>query len=277
MLTSKAVIQKIDARTGSVRLYQNFDLHSPWSFETDQPPTGREINPEIFPFVFHGHDRFAEGRSGRETKVQIAASGQLMFADDYGVPGSFVIGVLFPEGYVPEVFKFKSKPFIPTGAGIGGASMSPPGHFEVFFNAQAKLAAVVFLVNQPTFFGFKCIARKRTVDFPVGGEQPFLNDLYATLGFTETHPTTVTASDLANFQDKFSPAADFGALAEAINRLAELAKEGRHSSVAEAESLSRRFQDALSTTASAVQLSDSYLGNGTVAAVVARLIAYFAL
>lgn len=277
MLTSKAVIQKLDARTSSVRLYQNFDLHSPWSFETDHGPTPNETNPEIFPFVFHGPDRFSEGHAGRETKLQMSASGQLMFADDYGVPGGFVIGVLFPEGYVPEVFKFKSKPFIPTGVGIGAASMSPPGHFEVFCNSQSRLAAVVFLINQPTFFGFKCIARKRSTDFPIGGERPFLNDLYATLGFAETHPIEVTADDLLNFQDRFSASADLGDVAETVNRLAELAKGGRHSNAEEAESLSRRFQDSLSTTASVVQLSDSYLGNGTVATVVARLIAYFAL
>jgi hypothetical protein len=277
MLTSKAVIQKIDARTSSVRLYQNFDLHSSWSFETHQTLSGGETNPGIFPFVFHGPDRFSEGQAGRETKVQVAADGQLLFADDYGVPGGFVVGVLFPEEYVPEVFKFKSKPFIPTGAGIGGASMRPPGHFEVFFNAAARLSAVVFLINQPTYFGFKCIARRRSANFPVGGEQPFLNDLYATLGFAETHPIQVKAEDLASFHDHFLESADLNTLAQTITRLSELARSGSYSNVAEAQTLSRTLQDALSTTASAVQLSDSYLTGGTVAAIVARLIAYFAL
>lgn len=277
MLTSKAVIQKLDARTSVVRLFQNFDLHSSWSFETHQTLPRTASNPEIFPFVFHGHDPFSERRAGPETKMQVASDGQLMFADDYGVPGGFVIGVLFPEEYVPEVFKFKTKPFIPTGAGSGGVSMRPPGHFDVFFNSAAKLSAVVFLITQPTYFGFKCIARRRLVDFPVGGEQPFLSDLYATLGFTETHPVKVKVEDLAKFREQFSASADLRALAEAINRLVELAQEGDHARVAEAESLSRMFQGALSTTASAVQISDSYLTGGTVAAVVSRLIAYFAL
>jgi hypothetical protein len=277
MLTSKAVIQKLDTRTSVVRLYKNFDLHSSWSFETQQMLPRGATNPEIFPFVFHGHDRFLEDRAGPETKVRVAPNGQLMFADDYGVPGGFVIGVLFPEEYVPEVFKFKSKPFIPTGAGGGGVSMSPPGHFDVFFNPVAKLSAVVFLITQPTYFGFKCIARRRPKDFPMGGEQPFLSDLYATLGFAETHPIEVKVEDLAKFQEQFSASADLSALAETINGLVKLAHESDRSRAAEAQSLSRTFQDALSTTASAVQLSDSYLTGGTVAAVISRLIAYFTL
>lgn len=277
MLTSKAVIQKLDAHTSVVRLFQNFDLHSSWSFETQLTLPRAATNPAIFPFVFHGEDRFLESRAGPETKVRTAAGGQLMFADDYGVPGGFLIGVLFPEEYVPEVFKFKSKPFIPTGSGGDGVSMRPPGHFDVFFNPAAKLSAVAFLITQPTYFGFKCIARRRPMDFPAGGEQPFLSDLYATLGFAETHPIEVKVEDLAKFQEQFSASADLSALADAINRLVELAHESDHSRVAEAQSLSRTFQDALSTTASAVQLSDSYLTGGTVAAVVSRLIAYFAL
>jgi hypothetical protein len=277
MLTSKAVIQKLDVHTSVVRLFQNFDLHSSWSFETQQMLPRVATNPEIFPFVFQGQDRFLEARAGPETKLRVGINGQLMFADDYGVPSGFVIGVLFPEEYVPEIFKFKSKPFIPTGVGLGGVSMSPPGHFDVFFNPVAKRSAVVFLINQPTYFGFKCIARRRPIDFPVGAEQPFLSDLYATLGFAETHPIEVKVEDLAAFEEQFSSSADLSALVKAINRLVELVSEGDYSRVAEVRSLSQTFQNALSTTASAVQLSDSYLTGGTVAAVVSRLIAYFAL
>ena len=50
MLTNKVVIQKINADTGTVRLYQNFDLKSPWSFEFERGITISDSNPEIFPF-----------------------------------------------------------------------------------------------------------------------------------------------------------------------------------------------------------------------------------
>ncbi len=277
MLTSKAVIQKIDAPSNSVRLYQNFDLRSPWSFETHRKPSREDQNPDIFPFVFHGEERFSEGRAGRETKMQVAADGRVLFADDYGVPAGFVIGVLFPENYVPEVFKFKSKPFIPTGVGMGGTSMSPPGHFDVYYNRPAKLSAVVFMITQPTYFGFKCLARKRVEDFPDGGEYPFLSDLYATLGASETHPIQVSPDDLAKFEGVFAPSADLGDLADAINRLSDIARQNDYASVGEAQTLSKRLQGALSNTASAVQMSDSYLTGGTVAVVVSRLLAYLAL
>lgn len=277
MLTSKAVIQKIDARSNSVRLYQNFNLHSPWSFETHRSISREDQNADIFPFVFHGAEQFSEGRAGRETQLQVAADGRVLFADDYGVPAGFLIGVLFPENYVPEVFKFKSKPFIPTGVGIGGTSMSPPGHFDVYYNRPAKLSAVVFMVTQPTYFGFKCIARKRIGDFPDGGEYPFLSDLYATLGVSDSHPIEVATSDLSNFANMFAPSADLGKLADAINRLSDLARQNDYASVGEAQTLSKQLQGALSNTASAVQLSDSYLTGGTVAAVVSRLLAFLTL
>lgn len=277
MHTSKAVIQKIDARSKSVRVYQNFDLHSSWSFETHRIPSSEDQNTDIFPFVFHGEERFSERRAGQETKLQVASDERVLFADDYGVPADFLIGVLFPENYVPEVFKFKSKPFIPTGVGIGGNSMSPPGHFDVYYNRPAKLSAVVFMVTQPTYFGFKCIARKRLEDFPDGGEYPFLSDLYATLGASESHPIEVSKDDLLKFANVFAPSADLGRLADAINELSNLARENDYASVAEAQTLSKRLQGALSNTASAVQLSDSYLAGGTVAAVVSRLLAYLAL
>lgn len=277
MLSSKVVIQKIDARSKSVRVYQNFDLHSPWSFETHRSPSREDQNADLFPFVFHGAEQFSEGRAGRETKLQVAADDRVLFADDYGVPAGFLIGVLFPENYVPEVFKFKSKPFIPTGVGIGGTSMSPPGHFDVYYNRPAKLSAIVFMVTQPTYFGFKCIARKRFGDFPDGGEHPFLSDLYATLGVSESHPIKVSVGDLSKFADVFAPSADLGELADAINKLSNLARQNDYASVGEAQTLSKRLQGALSNTASAVQLSDSYLTGSTVAAVVRRLLAYLAL
>lgn len=277
MLTSKAVIQKIDAHSKKVRLYQNFNLHAPWSFETRRKPLPGDPNPDIFPFLFDDQEKFSEGRAGGETKMQFSADGRVLFADDYGVPGGFVIGVLFPENYVPEVFKFKSKPFIPTGIGTFGASMAPPGHFDVYYNRAAKLSAVVFMITQNTYFGFKCVARKRVDDFPDGGEYPFLSDLYATLGSAETHPIHVSPDDLSKFPGVFVPSADLSDLANAINHLADLARQNDYSTIGEAQSLSTRLQNALSNTASAVQLSDSYLTGGTVAAVISRLLAYLSL
>jgi hypothetical protein len=277
VLHLKAVIQRIDADTRSVHLHQNFDLRSSWTFETDLAVPASAVNEAIFPFVFHGSERFADGHAGSETKLRFTADDRLLFADDYGVPGDFVIGILFPAGYVPEVFKFKAKPYIPTGVGLTGASMNPPGYFEVFSNAKAQRSAVVFIINQPTYFGFKCIAAKTRDSFPRGGGgNPFISDLYATLGAAETHPIKITAKDLEAFKGQFSSSANLDEAAQAVNRLSELSRSGDHAGVEEARAWVKKFEHALSTTASAVQLSDSYLSGGTIS-LVAKLISYCAL
>jgi hypothetical protein len=277
MLTSRAVIQRIDACARRVHLHQNFELRSSWTFETRLATPSSSHNEAIFPFIFHGSEHFSEGNPGAETKLRFTSDGRLLFADDYGVPGEFVIGVLFPRGYAPQVFKFKVKPFIPTGVGLAGASMSPPGHFEVFFNAAARFSAVVFIVSQPTYFGFKCIAAEQKDGFPRGGENPFVSDLYATLCTGETHPIKITAKDLEAFKGQFSASANLEEVAQAVNRLSELSRGGDYGRVTEAHRWVKRFQDALSTTASAVQLSDSYLSGGTIGILVAKLIAYCSL
>ena len=276
MLTSKAVIQRIDANTRRVHLYQNFDLRSSWTFETHMAIPSMPYNKEIFPFIFHGQEPFFEGHAGAETKLRFTSDGRLLFSDDYGIPEQFVIGILFPQGYAPQVFKFKTKPFIPTGVGLVGASVSPPGHFEVFSNQAAKLSAVVFIINQPTYFGFKCIATEQSTNFPRSGENPFLSDLYATLCAPETHPINITAKDLKQFKGQFSASANLDEVAHVVNRISELSRDGDYSRVTEAQSWLKKFQDALSTTASAVQLSDSYLSGGTIG-ILAKLIAYCSL
>lgn len=276
MLTSKAVIQRIDVDTRRVQLYQNFNLRSSWTFETRLVASGSPINEAIFPFVFHGAERFAEGHAGSETKLRFISDGRLLFADDYGVPGQIVIGILFPRGYAPEVFKFKPKPYIPTGVGLTGASMHPPGHFEVFSNVNAERSAVVFIVTEPTYFGFKCIAAKTQGSFPRGGQNPFFSDLYATLGAAETHPIAITTKDLEAFKGQFSSSANLDEVAHAVNRLSDLSRRSDLASVEEAQSWVEKFQNALSTTASAVQLSDSYLSGGTIG-IVAKLITYCTL
>lgn len=277
MFCTKAVIQKIIIESQDVQLYQNFNLNSPWSFETTEISSSDRNNIDIFPFNFQGAKKFSKIRAGRETKIDIALDGRLLFADDYGIPEGLMIGILFPEGYVPEVFKFKNKPFIPTGVGNDKASMSPPGHFEVFYNRAARRSAIVFMSTQTTYFGFKCVARMKIDDFPEGADHPFLNDLYATFGFAETHPIHISSGDLFNFKEMFTSSTDLSDLAAAINRLIDLSRQNDYERVGEAQILKKKLEGALSNTASAVQLSDSYLSGGTVGALVARLCTYFAL
>ena len=273
MHTSKAVIQCIDLTTSSVRLLQNFDIRSSWSFETRRAAPAHGADPLTFPFEFHGREQFHEGRAGAETKLQVREDGRLLFADDYAVPAGFMIAVLFPTGYAPDVFKFKSKPYIPTGVGLGSASMAPPGHFEVFINHEARRCAVVFLITQPTFFGFKCIASDKKENFPSPVRSPFMSDLYATLGFGESHPTTVSIDQLRAFENQFKTGTDLQDIADQMSRLLTLLERERYEDAPEVSSITANIQQALGNVASAVQLSDSFITGGTVA----KLLAYLAL
>jgi hypothetical protein len=273
MLNLRAVIQSVQADTGSVRVFQNLDLTRSWSFDVQNEKAQPGSDGNIFPFVVDRMDKFQEVPQGFETKVVVRSNGTILFADDYGVPRDFMIAVLFPQSYTPEVFKFKPKPVIPTGMGLHGASVSPPGHFEVLVNPFAKRSAVVFHITNSTFFGFKCLASPKLDTFPSPGPSPFLSDLYATLGFSESHPTTITVEELAGFGNAFKSGTDLDEAASAINRLLLLAHSGDQRGLREARSISSRLQDALGAAASSIQLSDSYLTGGTVA----RLLAYLAL
>lgn len=276
MLSSKVVIQKINPDTGSVRLFQNFDLRSPWSFESYRRVSRNDSHPEIFPFVFDSSERFHQGIAGSETKVHKSREGNLLFADDYAVPAGFVIGVLFPKGYAPEVFKFKDKPYIPTGVGIGGASLQPPGHFDLYINGEEQLSAVVFLITSSTYFGFKCIAKKYTEDYPNNDRFPFYDDLFATLGFSESHPITVSSCDLEDYKNHFVSGADLNTIAEHINTLIEISKNHRASPELKQGAI-QQIKESISTASSAVTILDSYHSGNTVGQVVAKLISYLAL
>jgi hypothetical protein len=277
MFTTKAVIQKIDEDFRTVSLYENFNLQTSWSFETNREVSEGDKNPSIFPFVFHSDDLFSKGVPGSETKLRLASDGRLLFSDDYGVPGQFVIAVLFPKGYVPDVFKFKAKPYIPTGVGLQGASINPPGHFEVYHNHNEKLSAVVFMISNATYFGFKCIAKKYENDFPKGDRKPFFNDLYASLNLSETHPVSITRDDLVSFQSQFSVSCNLDEMACTITSLTKLASNQDFRDIDEAQSLLQKIERGLSNTASVVQLSDSYIGDNTVGKIVSTLIDYIKL
>lgn len=90
----------------------------------------------------------------------------------------------------------------------------------------------------------------------------------------------MTVDDLSTLKRLFASKANLDDVASAINALAEICSRQQSSKLAEAHTLLERIQGALSNTASLVQLSDSYLGHGTVDKVVAlvlRLVTYLSL
>ena len=66
-------------------------------------------------------------------------------------------------------------------------------------------------------------------------------------------------------------------MASTINSLTALARNQDYSDVEKSQSLLKKIESGLSNTASVVQLSDSYLGDGTVGKIVSNLIDYITL
>jgi len=109
MISSKVVIQKLCPERGLVELHQNFQLQSSWTYESHR--------------TVSDSSGFSKGSAGSETQMHMMDDSTLLFADEYGVPGGFLIGVLFPPNFMPSVFKFRQAPQIPVGTGNLQASM----------------------------------------------------------------------------------------------------------------------------------------------------------
>jgi hypothetical protein len=176
MLSKHVVIQKL-CPPNKVIQYQASDNALIWSFEHRRQATSRD-NKDVFPFVFENNLRFRKITQGAETKLAYREGKEIIFSEDYGVPGGFVIGVLFPENYAPFILKFKEKPFIPTGIHGRNVSISPPGHFQIYYNRITRQSAIAFLITSDSFFGFKAVMKPVEGDFPLN-EHFWVDDPFA--------------------------------------------------------------------------------------------------
>lgn len=275
MINSKVVIQKLCPDRGVVELHQNFDLRSSWTFETHRKVSRDDAIPEIFPFVFHGSTGFSKGLAGSETKMHKMDESTLLFSDEYGVPEGFLIGVLFPAGFMPSVFKFRQSPMIPVGAGSMKASMQPPGHFDLYVNKYEKTAALVFHITETTLFGVKCIATKTDAGFDGKDKYPFYEEFFPLADFSVSHPIEVTADDLRQYKDYLKSEADESELADLINSLINNSEEP--TSTLQRSSAMEKIESLLSNTSAITGLVDSYRSGGAVAGAIAKVIAYASL
>lgn len=275
MINREVVIQKLCPDRGLVELHQNFELRSSWTFETHRSVSSTDVMPEIFPFMFHDSSGFHKGRAGSETKMHSMDRETLLFADEYGVPEGFLIGVLFPIGFIPTVFKFRQSPMIPVGAGSLHASKQPPGHFDLYVNRYEKRAALVFHITETTLFGVKCIATKTDIGFSGKDRYPFYEELFPLADFSVSHPIKVTAEDMSEYQQYFKSGADTSELATLINTLTD--NEHNSTPAAQRSKAVEKLESLLSNTSAVAGLVDSYRGGGIVANTIAKVIAYASL
>ena len=275
MFHNKVVIQKIELDQ-RVILFQNFDVTSPWTFEPYRACSEHDVHPDIFPFVFDRSVRFHTGTAGRETQVSLRKDKDLWFADDYGVPEGMLVCVLFPQSYVPEVFKFKEMVYIPVGA--PAARTSPPGHVDVHFNQASRNAAITFLIHQNTYFGFKCIAKHYAGEFPYTRSYAFADELVGTVGENAAQ-VTVSREDLENFKEVFQESADLEDVAQRMNEVIALCHS--RSNNAELDSarsvLGSSLSTAIGTAGSLTTILDSYNNAGIVNRVISKLLAFFVM
>jgi hypothetical protein len=153
MFTEHIVIQKIDI-DGSAQFYESHSREGlRWEFETRRSSVQGDL--EIFPFNLDNgiHKKRAPGP---ETRIY-SRPGEIQFSDDYSLIQNFMVGILFPMGFVPTALKFRDRPQIPMGR-YGQLVSMAPGNFTVLYNYQAKLSALVFIIHQPITFSFTCVA-----------------------------------------------------------------------------------------------------------------------
>ena len=276
MLNSNVVIQKIGLDQKVVQFQNTKVVDTPWTFEPYRPCREDDFHPDIFPFVFDASVTFRDTAPGRETQVSLRKNKDLWFADDYGVPKGMLIGVLFPHNYVPEVFKFKDKPYIPAGGPT--AAVAPPGHVDVRFNQTSRQAAITFHTTQECYFGFKCIARHYDDAFPYPDGYAFVEELIGTVG-EDVGQITVTRDDLRNFKPVFKDSANLDEVARRMNELIALCRSQPSARKLESarDALGSTLTDAIGTAGSITTILDSYNNSGVVNSVISKLLAFFVL
>ena len=276
MLSNHFVVQKITDNS-QVILYQAHTQNLIWHFENNTSPN-KTNERDYFPFVFDENISLTSSHAGSETSVFIRNQKYVVFNDKYAVPSGIVIGILFPEGFAPTIFKFVERPTIPIGI-PRNASISPPGYFDIFYNRHTRQSAIVFMIGTPTYFEFKCIARYWHEGFPKQEYSSSGDDtLKLTLNSESLGKTHISTDDLMKFSDFFKQGANLETIQKDINRLIEIVEnnsraENKNELSALKKSLgSMRFVTEFSSAL--VQLMESYYGGGIVHKIIAKVLAY---
>ena len=186
------VIQKIE-EDGRVEVFQVSSDNFQWTFDNRRTMTSED--QEFFPFQLFGQLNILKRPPGAETRTY-SKEGEITFCDDYGVPAGTVIGLLFPKTFVPDILKFKDKPFIPVGF-AGQVSSRPPGQIQILYNYQEKRCAIIFNIHENICFGFKCISKRVSNDLFPRDESVIADDLFdITLSREFLKADTISNEDL---------------------------------------------------------------------------------
>ena len=161
------------------------------------------------------------------------------------------------------------------GNAVGTVVAMAPGHFDVHFNHFVKKAAIAFTVTQATHFGFKCIARDRSQDFPTVDRYPFYDDLLPSLEAAVPVEVEISASDLESYRKHFRPDVSLKEVAKQITEILQSHNDLRLRT--NGEEVFGWLSNALSTSGSALTIVDSGVKGGVVGTAIAKVLAYAAL
>lgn len=275
MITKLMVIQKIN-EDGNVEIFQISSKNFQWTFENRR--TKINTDEEYFPFSLFASRKIdiLRRQPGAETKTYLKEN-EITFCDDYGVPGGTVIGVLFPKNYIPDIIKFKDKPYIPTGL-VGQVTTKPPGQIQILYNHIEKRCAIIFNIHKDILFGFKCIAKKVNDEEYPRNENVFANNLFdITLSRELLNVKAITNDDLKLINETFNQA-DLEDINQTLNELLNSVKaEEKEKSKTLLDKMGTLLLNGTSVASSLTTIADSYKAGGTAQQFVGKVVEYVLL
>jgi len=214
--------------------------------------------------------------SGAETR-SFVKNQKLSFYDDYCVPSGAVIAILFPKNYIPDIIKFKDKPYIQVGM-AGQVTTNPPGQIQILYNHLEKRCSIIFNIHHHIAFGFKCIAKLVSdSDFP--RYENFLeDDLFDTTLSREFLDTPAITTDYLKIINQTFNQVDLVSLQETLNELLNVVKTGESSNK---KSLLDKLEALLTNTAGTasnlITIADSYKSGASAHQFIGRVLEFISL
>lgn len=273
MLTKLIVIQKIEA-DGQVDVFQATSDNFQWTFESRR--TKSKEDKEYFPFLLFGNLNILQRKPGAETRIYTREN-EITFCDDYGVPGGIVIGILFPKNFIPDIVKFKDKPFIPVGF-AGQISTRPPGQFQILYNHLEKKCAIVFNIHENICFGFKCIAKRVSDDNFPRNENIIADDLFDINISRELLAIDAIKNEDLKIINETVSQTDLTEINSTLNEILNSLKSGqKEKSKSLLDKFGKLILNGTSLAGNLTKIADSYKEGGAVHQFVGKIIEYVSL
>lgn len=267
------VIQKIN-EDGKVEVFQIPSENFQWTFETRR--TQIESDKEYFPFALFGDVNIFKRQPGAETRTYLKEN-EVTFCDDYGIPGGTVIGILFPRNYIPDIIKFKDKPYIPAGL-VGQVTTRPPGQVQILYNYLERRCAIIFNIHENIVFGFKCIVKFVSDEEYPRNENIIADDLFdISLSREFLKVDAITNDDLKLINEALNQA-DLTEIHHTLNELLNSVKAGhKEQSKTLLNKVGTLLLNGISVASSLTSIADSYKTGGIAQQFLGRVIQYVSL